>query len=92
MQDELGQPESLTNDDALQIVALHVDGQRGNQPDHHAEHDLRLFNQIAHLEALDRAVLLEHCVQVMELRTGAPPLLAVGLNSVQQDFLLVQDH
>ena len=28
----------------------------------------------------------------MELRGGAPPLLAVGLNTLEEDLLLVEEH
>ena len=41
---------------------------------------------------LGRTILLKNGVQVVELGRDAPPLLAVGLNPVEQDALRIGDH
>ena len=88
LDDEPGKPEGLIEDYSFEIRGvLHLYREGSDKADCHAEHYLCLFYQNADLLAFCCAILLKNCMQVVELGRDAPPLLAVGLNSVEQDAL-----
>ena len=92
LQNETGDHKGLRDDYSVEVGVLDFDRDSCDQTNCDAKKDLRLFDQNTDLLAFLCTILIEHCMQVVELRGGTPPVFAVSLNSIKQDSFLIQNH
>ena len=92
LKDHSGALEGLGDYQAVKVAALNFDRESSDESNSHAKDNLRLLYLRADLLSFSRSILLKDGVEVVELGGGAPPLLAVGLNALEQNLLLVEQH